>query len=38
MSPMAYFKCERLNGVRRALKAADPRAVTVAELARRWGF
>ena len=38
LSPMAYLKARRLNAVRRALKAADPRAETVWEVAARWGF
>jgi AraC-like DNA-binding protein len=37
MSPMAYFKSQRLNVVRHALKVADPHT-TVAEVAQRWGF
>jgi AraC family ethanolamine operon transcriptional activator len=39
MSPMAYFKAQRLNCVRQALKTAefaDDR--TVAEIAQHWGF
>jgi AraC family ethanolamine operon transcriptional activator len=38
LSPMAYFKAQRLNGLREDLKAADPGAVSVAGAARRWGF
>ena len=37
MSPMAYFKAVRLNGVRQELKTAADSA-TVYEIARRWGF
>lgn len=38
MSPMAYLKIQRLNGVRRALKNADPDQKTVMQLAYEWGF
>lgn len=39
MSPMAiYIKIQRLNGVRRALKKADPSAIMVMKLAHEWGF
>jgi transcriptional regulator GlxA family with amidase domain len=38
-TPMAYLRRERLERVHRALQAADPvSGVTVAEIARRWGF
>lgn len=37
-SPMAYLKIQRLNGVRRALKKADPEQKTVMQLAYEWGF
>jgi AraC family ethanolamine operon transcriptional activator len=38
MSPMAYFRAKRLNEVRHRLKAIDPAATTVHEVANRWGF
>jgi AraC family transcriptional regulator, ethanolamine operon transcriptional activator len=38
MSPMAYLKIQRLNGVRRALKNAKPDTTTVMQLAHHWGF
>ncbi len=38
LSPMAYLKIQRLNGVRRALKNHDPQTTTVTELAEHWGF
>jgi AraC family ethanolamine operon transcriptional activator len=38
MSPKAYFKAKRLNGLRRDLKSADPACTSVAEVAGRWGF
>ncbi|GET35722.1 AraC family transcriptional regulator [Microseira wollei] len=38
MSPMAYIKMQRLNGVRRALKNADPGKTSVMQLADDWGF
>lgn len=38
MGPMAYFKLQRLHGVRRALLAAGPGTVTISGLAARWGF
>jgi AraC family ethanolamine operon transcriptional activator len=37
LSPMAYFRAFRLNGVRQELKTA-PDTATVREIARRWGF
>jgi AraC family ethanolamine operon transcriptional activator len=36
--PKTYLQAVRLNGVHRDLKAADPRARTVSEIASRWGF
>ncbi len=36
LSPIAYFKALRLNGVRKELKSADIAAVY--EVAQRWGF
>lgn len=38
MSPMAYIKIQRLNGVRRALKNADIDTTMVMQLAHQWGF
>ncbi|MEQ9486401.1 helix-turn-helix transcriptional regulator [Coleofasciculus sp. F4-SAH-05] len=38
MSPMAYIKIQRLNGVSRALKKADPKTETVMGVALKWGF
>ncbi|HBK99336.1 MAG TPA: hypothetical protein DD001_19470 [Microcoleaceae bacterium UBA10368] len=38
MSPMAYIKIQRLNGVRRALKKADPDTTMVMQMAHQWGF
>lgn len=38
LSPMAYLKIQRLNGVRRALKNADPDTTMVMQLAHEWGF
>ncbi|HIK46683.1 MAG TPA: helix-turn-helix domain-containing protein [Leptolyngbyaceae cyanobacterium M65_K2018_010] len=38
LSPMAYLKAVRLNGVRRALKASDPTQATVLGIANRYGF
>ncbi|HSM82659.1 MAG TPA: helix-turn-helix domain-containing protein [Nodosilinea sp.] len=38
LSPMAYLKTARLNGVRRALKASDPTQATVLGIANRYGF
>ena len=38
LSPMAYLKTVRLNGVRRALKASDPTQATVLGIANRYGF
>lgn len=38
MSPMAYIKIQRLNGVRRTLKEADPNTTTVMGVALKWGF
>lgn len=38
MSPMAYFKAQRLNGVHRQLKVADPSKTKVKEIALQWGF
>jgi AraC-like DNA-binding protein len=38
ISPMAYFKLQRLNAVRRALKAADPNTARVLDIAADYGF
>ena len=38
MSPMAYIKTQRLNGVRRALKKANPETTMVMGVAQQWGF
>lgn len=38
MSPMAYIKIQRLNGVRRILKNADPDTIMVMQVAHEWGF
>ncbi|WP_448561721.1 helix-turn-helix domain-containing protein [Trichothermofontia sp.] len=38
MSPMAYFKAQRLNGVHRHLKVANPEEAKVKEIALQWGF
>jgi AraC family transcriptional regulator, ethanolamine operon transcriptional activator len=38
LSPMAYLKTIRLNGVRRALKASHPTTATVLGIANRYGF
>jgi AraC family ethanolamine operon transcriptional activator len=38
VTPMRYFKLLRLQGLRRALKAAEPETTTVMNLASRWGF
>lgn len=38
MGPMAYFKLQRLHGVRRGLLEAQPGAATISGLAASWGF
>lgn len=38
LSPMAYLKIQRLNGVRRALRNCDPNTTTVMQVAYQWGF
>jgi AraC family ethanolamine operon transcriptional activator len=38
ISPMAYIKIQRLNGVRRALTNANPNTITVMNVAQEWGF
>lgn len=38
MAPMTYLKIQRLNGVRRQLKASTTDQVTVTNVAVQWGF
>lgn len=38
LNPVKFLRALRLNGVRRALKQADPARDTVADIAARWGF
>jgi AraC-like DNA-binding protein len=38
MNPTTYGRLRRLNLVRATLRRADPATVTVAEVARRYGF
>jgi AraC family ethanolamine operon transcriptional activator len=38
ISPMAYIKIQRLNGVRRALMNANHNTITVMNVAHEWGF
>jgi AraC family ethanolamine operon transcriptional activator len=38
MGPMAYFKLQRLHGVRRGLLEAQPGSATISGLAASWGF
>ena len=38
INPVSYLRAMRLNGVRRALKAADPARQSVQDIAARWGF
>jgi len=38
LSPMAYLKIQRLNGVCHALKKADPDTTMVMQVAHQWGF
>jgi AraC-like DNA-binding protein len=38
MSPVTYLNRLRLHRVRRTLRAADPEATTVTDVALRWGF
>jgi len=38
VSPKAYLKAHRLNGVRRLLLRSSPRTTTVTAAANRWGF
>jgi AraC family ethanolamine operon transcriptional activator len=38
VTPMEYIKAQRLQGARRALKQANPKATSIATIAREWGF
>jgi transcriptional regulator GlxA family with amidase domain len=38
MTPTTYLRFYRLNGVHKALKAADPTCTTVTKVATDWGF
>jgi AraC family ethanolamine operon transcriptional activator len=38
MTPVAYLKTIRLNGVRKELLESDPRSIRIADVAGRWGF
>jgi AraC family ethanolamine operon transcriptional activator len=38
VTPMVYIKAQRLQGVRRALKAADPNTASIVAIAHQWGF
>jgi AraC family ethanolamine operon transcriptional activator len=38
MTPMDYVKVQRLRGVRRSLKQADPKATSITKIANQWGF
>ena len=38
VTPKAFLNAHRLNSVRRELRAADPNAAKVADIANRWGF
>jgi AraC family ethanolamine operon transcriptional activator len=38
VTPMEYIKVQRLQGVHRALKAADPNLTSIVAIAHRWGF
>lgn len=38
LSPMAYLKVQRLHGVRRSLKLADPETASVMAIANQFGF
>lgn len=38
VNPAAYLRVMRLNGVRRALRRADPTRTNVQDIAARWGF
>jgi AraC family transcriptional regulator, ethanolamine operon transcriptional activator len=38
VTPMEYLKVLRLQGVRHALKSADPNTVAIFDIASRWGF
>jgi AraC family ethanolamine operon transcriptional activator len=38
MTPMEYIKAQRLQGARRSLQQADPKATSIAGIAHQWGF
>jgi len=38
MTPIAYLKLQRLRGVRRSFKQADPKATSITKIANQWGF
>ncbi|NJL49079.1 MAG: helix-turn-helix domain-containing protein [Leptolyngbyaceae cyanobacterium SM2_5_2] len=38
MGPMAFLKVQRLHGIRRVLKTANPTQQTISHIARDWGF
>jgi AraC family ethanolamine operon transcriptional activator len=38
LNPVSFLRALRLNGVRRALRTADPQRENVADIAARWGF
>ena len=38
ISPKAYLRERRLNGLREELRACDPNVTTVVAVAHRWGF
>jgi AraC family ethanolamine operon transcriptional activator len=38
ISPKAYLQAYRLNGVRKALREADPHSTKIADVANQWGF
>jgi AraC family ethanolamine operon transcriptional activator len=38
LGPATYLKIQRLNGVRRQLKASAGRGITVSAIALQWGF
>jgi len=38
VTPMEYIKAQRLQGARRSLKQADPKATNIASIAYDWGF
>ena len=38
ITPKAYLRAVRLNGVRRDLKLANPEEARISDIASRWGF